>query len=85
MVQEPDRASGSHPNAREVRRGDERHRHARDSGSPPRSSSKGTPHDFRRTVANATALLGHADEGTTVRHYVEQTHVAQTCGSSSTN
>lgn len=36
-----------------------------------------TPHDFRRTVAtqvansttigNATALLGHADEGTTVR------------------
>ncbi|WP_157803833.1 tyrosine-type recombinase/integrase [Luteimicrobium subarcticum] len=45
-----------------------------------------TPHDFRRTVAtqvanattigNATALLGHADEGTTVRHYVKRTHVA---------
>ncbi|MFC7876621.1 tyrosine-type recombinase/integrase [Isoptericola sp. NPDC057391] len=39
--------------------------------------TKVTPHDFRRTVAtqvansttiaNATALLGHADEGTTVR------------------
>ncbi|MEK8227411.1 hypothetical protein NKG05_16875 [Oerskovia sp. M15] len=24
----------------------------------------------------ATALLGHADEGTTVRHYVKRTHVA---------
>ncbi|WP_265523011.1 DUF2625 family protein [Oerskovia flava] len=45
-----------------------------------------TPHDFRRNVAtqvansttigNATALLGHADEGTTVRHYVKRTHVA---------
>ncbi|MCO7274677.1 tyrosine-type recombinase/integrase [Cellulosimicrobium cellulans] len=45
-----------------------------------------TPHDFRRTVAtqvansttigNATALLGHANEGTTVRHYVKRTHVA---------
>ena len=45
-----------------------------------------TPHDFRRTVAtqvansttigNATALLGHADEGTTVRHYVKRNHVA---------
>lgn len=45
-----------------------------------------TPHDFRRTVAtqvansttigNATALLGHADEGTTVRHYVKRTHIA---------
>lgn len=43
-----------------------------------------TPHDFRRTVAtqvansttigNPTALLGHADEGTTVRHYVKRTH-----------
>ncbi|GAA1729134.1 hypothetical protein GCM10009809_25840 [Isoptericola hypogeus] len=48
--------------------------------------TKVTPHDFRRTVAtqvansttiaNATALLGHADEGTTVRHYVKRTHVA---------
>ncbi|WP_368860270.1 hypothetical protein [Isoptericola croceus] len=28
------------------------------------------------TIANATALLGHADEGTTVRHYVKRTHVA---------
>ncbi|MCF4123232.1 tyrosine-type recombinase/integrase [Antribacter sp. KLBMP9083] len=47
---------------------------------------KVTPHDFRRTVAtrvanettigNASALLGHADEGTTVRHYVRRTHVA---------
>ncbi|MFD2027618.1 site-specific integrase [Promicromonospora aerolata] len=47
---------------------------------------KVTPHDFRRTIAtrvanettigNATALLGHADEGTTVRHYVDRTHVA---------
>ncbi|QDP76836.1 site-specific integrase [Cellulosimicrobium cellulans] len=45
-----------------------------------------TPHDFRRTVAtqvansttvaNATALLGHADEATTTRHYVRRTHVA---------
>ena len=45
-----------------------------------------TPHDFRRTIAtqvanqttigNATALLGHADEGTTVRHYVDRTHIA---------
>lgn len=45
-----------------------------------------TPHDFRRTIAtrvanettiaNATALLGHADEGTTVRHYVRRTHIA---------
>ncbi|WP_407320331.1 tyrosine-type recombinase/integrase [Isoptericola halotolerans] len=48
--------------------------------------TKVTPHDFRRTIAtqvanstsvgNATALLGHADEGTTVRHYVKRTHVA---------
>jgi len=48
--------------------------------------TKVTPHDFRRTVAtqvansttiaNATALLGHADEGTTVRHYVKRTHIA---------
>jgi integrase len=47
---------------------------------------KVTPHDFRRTVAtqvanlttvgNASALLGHADEGTTVRHYVKRLHVA---------
>lgn len=45
-----------------------------------------TPHDFRRpiatqvanqtTVGNATALLGHADEGTTLRHYVRRTHIA---------
>ncbi|MFF2830451.1 hypothetical protein ACFVSK_01680 [Cellulosimicrobium cellulans] len=28
------------------------------------------------TIGNATALLGHADEGTTVRHYVKRTHVA---------
>lgn len=45
-----------------------------------------TPHDFRRTVAtqvanvtnlgNATALLGHADEATTSRHYVQRTHAA---------
>lgn len=45
-----------------------------------------TPHDFRRTVAtqvarattlaNATALLGHADETTTARHYVQRIHVA---------
>lgn len=45
-----------------------------------------TPHDFRRTVATqvarettlayATALLGHADESTTARHYVRRTHVA---------
>lgn len=45
-----------------------------------------TPHDFRRTVAtqvarettlaNATALLGHADESTTARHYVRRIHVA---------
>lgn len=45
-----------------------------------------TPHDFRRTVAtqvargtslaNATALLGHADEATTARHYVQRIHVA---------
>lgn len=45
-----------------------------------------TPHDFRRTVAtqvarattlaNATALLGHADESTTARHYVQRIHVA---------
>ncbi|NUU19532.1 tyrosine-type recombinase/integrase [Cellulomonas humilata] len=45
-----------------------------------------TPHDFRRTVAtqvargttlaNATALLGHADESTTSRHYVQRIHVA---------
>ncbi len=45
-----------------------------------------TPHDFRRTVAtqvansttlsNATALLGHADESTTARHYVQRVHVA---------
>lgn len=44
------------------------------------------PHDFRRTVAtqvargttlaNATALLGHADESTTARHYVQRIHVA---------
>lgn len=44
------------------------------------------PHDFRRTVAtqvargttlaNATALLGHADESTTTRHYVQRIHVA---------
>ena len=47
---------------------------------------KATPHDFRRTVAtqvantttlgNATALLGHTDEATTSRHYVQRTHVA---------
>jgi integrase len=45
-----------------------------------------TPHDFRRTVATqvarattlatATALLGHADESTTARHYVQRIHVA---------
>ncbi len=45
-----------------------------------------TPHDFRRTVAtqvargtslaNATALLGHTDEATTARHYVQRIHVA---------
>jgi len=45
-----------------------------------------TPHDFRRTVAtqvarattlaNATALLGHADEMTTARHYVQRISVA---------
>lgn len=45
-----------------------------------------TPHDFQRTVAkqvanattigNATAVLGHADEGATVRHYVKRTYVA---------
>lgn len=45
-----------------------------------------TPHDFRRTVATqvarattlatATALLGHADESTTARHYVQRVHVA---------
>lgn len=45
-----------------------------------------TPHDFRRTVAtqvarattlaNATALLGHADEMTTVLHYVQRISVA---------
>ncbi|NUU19504.1 site-specific integrase [Cellulomonas humilata] len=45
-----------------------------------------TPHDFRRTVAtqvansttlsNARALLGHADESTTARHYVQRVHVA---------
>lgn len=45
-----------------------------------------TPHDFRRTVAtqvaratnlaNATAQLGHADESTTARHYVQRIHVA---------
>jgi integrase len=45
-----------------------------------------TPHDFGRTVAtqaargtslaNATALLGHADEATTARHYVQRIHVA---------
>lgn len=45
-----------------------------------------TPHDFRRTVAtqvargstlaHATALLGHADESTTARHYVQRIHVA---------
>ena len=45
-----------------------------------------TPHDFRRTVAtqvargttlaNASALLGHADESTTSRHYVQRIHVA---------
>ncbi len=44
------------------------------------------PHDFRRTVAtqvarattlaNATALLGHADEMTTARHYVQRISVA---------
>ncbi|MFP3713196.1 site-specific integrase [Puerhibacterium sp. TATVAM-FAB25] len=49
-------------------------------------STKVTPHDFRRTVAtlvansttvaNATALLGHAGEATTVRHYVKRTHIA---------
>ncbi len=27
-------------------------------------------------IGDATALLGHADEGTTVRHYVKRTHVA---------
>ncbi|MBO3102228.1 tyrosine-type recombinase/integrase [Cellulomonas fengjieae] len=47
---------------------------------------KVTPHDFRRTVAtqvarestlaNATALLGHSDESTTARHYVQRIHVA---------
>ncbi|MGW9466879.1 hypothetical protein [Cellulosimicrobium funkei] len=52
----------------------------------PPIGTKVTPHDFRRTVAaeiansttiaNATALHGHADEGTTVRHYVKRTHVA---------
>ncbi len=52
----------------------------------PHLGTKVTPHDFRRTVAtqvansttigNATALLGHADEGTTVRHYEKRTHVA---------
>ncbi|WP_421735236.1 hypothetical protein [Cellulomonas sp.] len=45
-----------------------------------------TPNDFRRTVAtqvargstlaNATAQLGHADESTTARHYVQRFHVA---------
>jgi hypothetical protein len=45
-----------------------------------------SPHDVRRTVAtqvargttlaNGTALLGHADESTTSRHYVQQIHVA---------
>ncbi|WP_374694127.1 tyrosine-type recombinase/integrase [Cellulomonas fimi] len=45
-----------------------------------------TPHDVRRTVATqvarattlaaATALLGHADESTTARHYVQRVHVA---------
>ncbi|KQY21976.1 hypothetical protein ASD16_15070 [Cellulomonas sp. Root485] len=45
-----------------------------------------TPHDFRRTVAtqvargstlaHATALLGHADESTTARHYVQRIHLA---------
>jgi integrase len=45
-----------------------------------------TPHDFRRTVAtqvarsttiaHATALLGHADESTTARHYVQRIHIA---------
>jgi integrase len=45
-----------------------------------------TPHDFRRTVATqvargtslatATALLGHADESTTARHYVQRIHAA---------
>jgi len=44
------------------------------------------PHDFRRTVGNqiakltslknATAQLGHSDEATTKRHYVERVHVA---------
>ena len=44
------------------------------------------PHDFRRTVAtlvadesstkDATALLGHSTEATTVRHYIKRTHVA---------
>ena len=44
------------------------------------------PHDLRPTVttqvarsttlANATALLGHADESTTARHYVQRIHVA---------
>jgi len=42
--------------------------------------TKVTPHDSRRTVAiqvaNATSLLAHADDGTTVRHYVKRTHVA---------
>ena len=28
------------------------------------------------TIGNATALLGHADEGTTVRHFAKRTHVA---------
>lgn len=28
------------------------------------------------TLANATALLGHADESTTSRHYVQRIHVA---------
>jgi integrase len=47
---------------------------------------KVTPHDFRRTVAtqvargstlaDATALLGHSDESTTARHYVQRIHVA---------
>jgi integrase len=54
--------------------------------APAAIGAKVTPHDFRRTVAtqvansttiaNSTALLGHADEGTTVRHYVKRTHVA---------
>lgn len=60
-------------------------------GAPPGRACEGCgvdspPHDFRRTVAtqvarestlaNATALLGHSDESTTARHYVQRLHVA---------